>query len=183
MKRKKLTGITLLAASALVSTAFGGALLGDGVKASAAAETFALSDVFAVSSAEIKKTEDKVTAFAMSDEGSVTLKRALAFKWYEAGNKKNLTLKFAFEDLAFETVTFAVDSTSAWATEDDKATNKIVFKKTGVKVNDGAETAFTFEAKKEYTLTLTETENDGEFTVKLGETEIGAFENIGANWS
>ena len=183
MKRKKLTGITLLAASALVSTAFGGALLGDGVKASAAAETFALSDVFAVSSAEIKKTEDKVTAFAMSDEGSVTLKRDLAFKWYEAGNKKNLTLKFAFEDLAFETVTFAVDSTSAWATEDDKATNKIVFKKTSVKVNDGAETAFTFEAKKEYTLTLTETENGGEFTVKLGETEIGAFENIGANWS
>ena len=187
MKRKKLTGITLLAASALVSTAFGGALLGDGVKASAAAETFALSDVFAVSSVEIKKTEDKVTAFAMSDEGSVTLKRDLAFKWYEAGdeaeNKKNLTLKFAFEDLAFETVTFAVDSTSAWATEDDKATNKIVFKKTSVKVNDGAETAFTFEAKKEYTLTLTETENDGEFTVKLGETEIGAFENIGANWS
>ena len=183
MKRKKLTGITLLAASALVSTAFGGALLGDGVKASAAAETFALSDVFAVSSAEIKKTEDKVTAFAMSDEGSVTLKRDLAFKWYEAGNKKNLTLKFAFDDLAFETVTFAVDTTSAWATEDDKATNKIVFKKTSVKVNDGAETAFTFEAKKEYTLTLTETENDGEFTVKLGETEIGAFENIGANWS
>ena len=185
MKRKKLTGLTLLLASALVSTAVGGALLDDSVTASAAAETFALSDVFAVSSAEIKADgEKKATAFEMSDEGSVNLKRDLAFQWYEAGNnKKNLALKFAFKDTNFENVTFAVDSKSAWATENDKATNKIVFTKTSVKVNNGEAKPYTVTAGTEVTLTITATDNDGEFTVKLGDTEIGVFENVGANWS
>ena len=147
MKRKKLTGLTLLFASALVSTAVGGALLDSDITASAAAETFALSDVFATSSTEIKADGDnKVTAFEMSDEGNVTLKRDLAFQWYEAGNKKNFALKFAFKDTNFETVTFAMDSKSAWATEDDKATNKIVFTKTDVKVNGGNAVAFTATA-------------------------------------
>ena len=184
MKRKKLTGLTLLFASALVSTAVGGALLDSDITASAAAETFALSDVFATSSTEIKADGDnKVTAFEMSDEGNVTLKRDLAFQWYEAGNKKNFALKFAFKDTNFETVTFAMDSKSAWATEDDKATNKIVFTKTEVKVNGGNAVAFTATAGAQITLTLTQTDNDGEFTVKLNDTEVGKFENVGANWS
>ncbi|MBQ8322444.1 MAG: hypothetical protein IJX91_00595 [Clostridia bacterium] len=202
MKRKKLTGITLLVAGALVSTAIGGALLGDGVKASAAAETFALSDIFAVSSATIGRetitageTTKNVAAFELSDEGSVTLKRDLAFKWYEAdeqdkakGVKKNLTLKFAFKTLDFTSVTLAMDSDSAWATENDKATNKVEFVKNGealeIKVNGvKAENAPEIKAGDVLAFELIETETDGEFTAKLNGTEIGKFENVGANWS
>ena len=142
MKKKKITVISLMLATAAVSAAVGGAFLGEKLTASAA-DTYNLTDVFSTSSATVTTHDVTVdgepkaaTAFAFSDEGSVTLKRNLAYKWYTKKENSNegqanyFTLKFAFETLNFETVTFYMDATSAWATSESKATNSIRFRKT-----------------------------------------------------
>ena len=151
MKKKKLTAISLMLATTAVSVAMGTSLLGGGIKASA--DTYSLNDVFSLSSATLTTTDvtvgeetKKATSFKLSDEGSVTLKRNLAYKWYEKkadskeGQVNYFTFKFSFETLDFETVTFTMDSTSAWATEDNKSTNSIRFAKT----TDGVK-AYVFE--------------------------------------
>ncbi len=217
MKKKKLTAISLMLATTAVSVAMGGVLLKGGVKASA--QAYALNDVFSASGATITTTDvtvgeetKKATAFNLSDEGSVTLKRNLAYKWYEKksdsreGQVNYFTFKFSFETLEFETVTFTMDSTSAWATEDGKTTNSIRFAKTA----DGIK-AYVFEgetiktededalkaspyilpvtAKEEITLTLKDGTDydDGEFGVFVavngGQAEIGTLVNVGANYA
>ncbi len=223
MKKKKLTAISLMLATTAVSVAMGGALLGGGVKASA--ETYSLNDVFSASGATITTTDvtvgegtQKATAFKLSDEGSVTLKRNLAYKWYakkensKEGQVNYFTFKFSFETLDFETVTFTMDSTSAWATEEGKATNSIRFAKTtdGVKayvfegdtIDADAEDALKASAyvlpvtpngKEEVTLTLEDNAkgtgyDDGEFGVLVavngGQAEkIGTLVNVGANYA
>lgn len=143
MKKKKITVISLMLATAAVSAAVGGALLSEKLTASAA-ETYTLTDVFSTSSATVATHEVTVggetkaaTAFEFSDEGSVTLKRNLAYKWYakkgdsKEGQVNYFTLKFAFKTLDFQTVTFSMDTTSAWATSDNKATNSVRFRKEG----------------------------------------------------
>lgn len=221
MNKKKLTAISLMLATTAVSVAVGGALLGGGIKASAA-ESYSLTDVFSASSATVTTTDltvgeetKKATAFKLSDEGSVTLKRNLAYKWYEkqADNKQGqvnyFTFKFAFESLDFETVTFTMDSKSAWATSDDKATNSIRFAKkndgvvayvfAGDSVSEDEEQALkdsavvlplTATGKEEITLTLKEGVEyaDGEFGVLVsvaGQTaeNIGTLVNVGANYA
>lgn len=223
MKKKKVTAISLMLATTAVSVAVGGALLGGGIKASA--ESYSLNDVFSASSATITTTDvtvgeetKKATSFKLSDEGSVTLKRNLAYKWYEKktdskeGEVNYFTFKFSFETLDFETVTFTMDSTSAWATADDKATNSIRFAKTadGVKAyvfeGDTLDTeeedelkanAYTLPVtamgKEEVTLTLEDNAkgtgyDDGEFGVLVsvngGQAQkIGALVNVGANYA
>ncbi|MBO7297472.1 MAG: hypothetical protein J6U60_00310 [Clostridia bacterium] len=143
MKKKKITVISLMLATAAVSAAVGGALLSEKLTASAA-ETYTLTDVFSTSSATVATQEVTVgdetksaTAFEFSDEGSVTLKRNLAYKWYakkedsKEGQVNYFTLKFAFKTLDFQTVTLSMDTTSAWATSDNKATNSVRFRKDG----------------------------------------------------
>ena len=224
MNKKKLTAISLMLATTAVSVAVGGALLGGGIKA--AAESYSLTDVFSASSATVTTTDltvgeetKKATAFKMSDEGSVTLKRNLAYKWYEKqaeskqGQVNYFTFKFAFESLDFETVTFTMDSKSAWATSDDKATNSIRFAKkndsvvayvfAGDSISEDEEQALkdsavvlplTATGKEEITLTLEDNTvggsayTDGEFGVLVsvaGQTaqNIGTLVNVGANYA
>ena len=142
MKKKKITVISLMLATAAVSAAVGGPLLSEKLTASAA-ESYTLTDVFSTSSATLTTHDVTVdsetkaaTAFEFSDEGSVTLKRNLAYKWYakkgdsKEGQVNYFTLKFAFKTLDFQTVTLSMDTTSAWATSENKATNSIRFRKT-----------------------------------------------------
>ena len=199
MKKTKLTALTLMLASAVVSTAFGGAILAN--NAAADADTYTLSEVFFVTDATLgSKTlgegenANKVTALTLKDKGSVTMKRSLALKWHaEKGTTSYFTMTFAFQTLNFKSVTLEMESTSAWATKDEKTTNTVKFTKEAdeikVAVNGGEAKAVTVAAGQQLTLSLTEEPSnvDGEFGVKLkdanGESEIGKFTNIGANYA
>ena len=196
MKKKKITALTLLLASAAVTTAIGGALLGDGVAAGADEKSYALTDVFYSANDQVITSSEvggkTVTAFAFADDTSVTLKRNMAIKWFAgAGVEKYFTLKFAFETLEFSKVTVTVESSSAWATEEEKATNVVEFTKDAdkyfVAVNPSEEntdkTEVSLTAGEVMTLTLADGENDGEFKVLLSGNEIGKFENVGANYA
>ncbi len=195
MKKKKITALTLALASAVVSTAMGGAFLTNrAVADETTAETYALTDVFSATNAEIGAEGEgaaRATAFTIQDGGSVTMKRSLALKWYaEKGTASYFSAEFAFKTLNFKSVTISMDTPSAWATKDEKATNKIVFAKgdsgVTVAVNDGEAKAFAMEANTPITLSLEEdTTTDGAFNVKLsGASEpIGKFTNIGANYA
>ncbi|MBE7068829.1 MAG: hypothetical protein E7381_05975 [Clostridiales bacterium] len=225
MKKKKITAISLMLATAAVTATVGGSLLGKGIQASAA-DTYSVSDVFSTSQATITMTDvtvgeetKKATSFNFSDEGSVTLKRNLAYKWYEKktdskqGQASYFTFKFAFESLDFETVTFHMDATSAWATSENKATNSIRFRKTengvvayvfeGEEIEKADEDALIKDAylvpvtqtgKEEITLTLEDNAvagdayDDGEFGVLLAvggqaTQKIGTLVNVGANYT
>ncbi|MBQ8308873.1 MAG: hypothetical protein IJX96_03465 [Clostridia bacterium] len=200
MKKTKITALTLMLASAVLSTAVGGALL---INRSAADEetpqTYALTDVFSATNAEIGaegEGESRVTAFTLKDGGSVTMKRSLALKWYEKkGMASYFSTTFAFKTLDFESVTITMDSPSAWATKDEKATNKVVFTNgddgVTVAVNDGEAKAFPITANEQLTLSLEEDmTEDGAFNVRLDRISasavsepIGKFTNIGANYA
>ena len=196
MKKTKITALTLMLASAMLSTAIGGALLANNAAADAA--TYSLTEVFSATDATIGSetlgtgdAANKVTAFTLKDKGSVTIKRSLALKWYaQKGTASYFQTTFAFKTLDFKSVTFEMDSTSAWATKDEKTTNTVKFTKETdgvyVSVNDGAAKKTSIAAGEKATLSLTESTNkDGEFSVKLSgnSEEIGKFVNVGANYA
>lgn len=192
MKRKNLKKISLTLAAAAVFAALGGATLTPSVSAAAAPAKKTIAEVFSVSKAEISPETvgtKKVTAFNVSDDGTVTLKRNLALKWFEDENDvKYFNMKFALKSLDFDTFTISMDATSAWATEDDKATNTVTFKNNAgaytVKINDGAEKPITLVAGEEMTFALEQGTVDGEFNVKLnGVVCDDPFVNIGANYA
>ncbi len=193
MKRKNKTLLTFMLAGALCAATIGGTLSLDSVTTYAAEEgTYALSDVFAKDKATFDSDESEFALFNISDGGTVNYKRNLALKWYDNGEAKYFTLKFAFQSLDFEQVDLTFESASAWATEEDKATNKVSFIKEAskiyVQVNDGNKVVANFAENSELTLSLAESTADGEFTVKLdgagvSNSTIGVFENIGANYA
>lgn len=206
MKKKKLTGITLMLATAVVSTAVGGVLLSkinvsaDEETATTTAKTYALSSVFNGTNAGIGASDAKVAQFTLSDAGSVTYKNDLALNWYEANDQgeaeeKFFNVKFAFADVNFKEITLSMDAASAWATKEDLSTNTVTFKNDsgalGVYVNDEKTAATTIaaaDAKKALSLRFAESAVDGEFKVQYaienGEyNELGVFENIGANYA
>ncbi len=207
--KKKFTAIALMLATLATTATFGTLVAKNTAQADTAteitAETYALTDVFYSTSSGVIGTdtvgENKITAFTLKDGNEVTIKRSLALKWYEEhateagkGVVKYFTLKFALKDTNFEKVTVAMDTASAWATEDDKATNALTFEKKAdgtyaVLINDKeTSTALTAtEINEDMTLALAEGATDGEFLVKLtvgaNTYDVGSFENIGANYA
>lgn len=193
---KKLT--TLMLAGALCAATIGGVAVVNPVASLAdekVAKTYAVKDVFSVSSAEVKAddTTSSLTALNISDDGKVTFKRDLALKWYEGKNDvKYLTMEFAFKALDFKSVSFTVESESAWATEAQKATNVVKFinenGNVSVKVNDGTAVSTQIVAGKDIKLSLAAGEADGEFGVMLAvdggaATKAGSFTNVGSNFA
>lgn len=136
MKGKKITGITLLLAGAVVSTALGGTLAFAGADATT---SVLLSDVFSSNDATITAVAEStaqdaknVTAFTISDKGSAWIKRSLALQYYkEKGNPYSFSSTFAFDDFDFETVTLSMDTPSAWAIKDEQSVNSLRFRKSG----------------------------------------------------
>ena len=194
MKRKNIKGISLTLAAAAVFAAFGGATLSNKV-ATAAPLKKTISDVFSLSKAEVApedvtvgETTKKVTAFDVSDDGNVNLKRNLALKWFDGENSvKYFNLKFALATLDFKEFTISMDTPSAWATKDEKATNTLTFINNDgaytVKINDETEQVISLTANAEIALDFAEGDEDGEFEVKLNGTSYGSFVNIGANYA
>lgn len=205
MKRRKITKIALIAASAILSSGFGGVLCNTPTWADDAAteKTYALSTMFAGQSSGAIATEpetvgtEKVATFTLPDEGGVIFKRNLALKWYEESGAQFLTVKFAFKEINFQSVTLSMDSVSAWATKDDKATNVLTFKndngtlKASVNGDETKVGTYADAAGKVFTLKLMQEDGaaDGEFGVKLymGDDTVGTslapFTNIGANYA
>lgn len=201
MRKRKLNKIALMLATATVATAIGGVLLSNnGVVANAdEAKRYTLSTVFTSTGATVD-AEENVTAFAISNNGSVKFKRNLAYKWQVSKDEtKYLTVKFALKDTNFKTVDFTFETPSAWATKDDKAKNVVQIKKTTgdyvVSVNgNDVMTIASADISKTMTLSLSEsaTATDGEFFVNLkaGETAVTVtdeenckFVNVGANYT
>ncbi len=203
MKNKKLTAITLMLASATLFGAMGAGLFRTNALADDATTvaTYALSDVFTATETSRNVTAEtigegdaayKVTAFALKDEESAKIKRSLALKWYEKEENSEPAVQyfnttFAFKELNFESVTLSMDTASAWATKENKATNSVQFTVDGsalkVSVNDGDEHTVSNPAELKLELAQENDARDGEFTVLLNGDEIGTFENVGANYA
>lgn len=212
MKRKKFTGVMLMLATAVVSTAMGGALLARNAVAeeSTTASLYSVSSIFSTTDAEITSENvenEEITAFKISDDGKVTMTRNLALAWYEAKNvAKYFSMSFSFKELNFDSVSITMDSPSAWATKDNKATNVVTFEKasdavvvyvnkdmTQNAVNTPAATIPTADATGKITLSLAESQTgvDGEFAVKISvndvaltmDESVSKFVNVGANYA
>ena len=139
MKNQKTKNLTLMLASALGAAALTGAVCS--VLPASADETTATTyhvtgsnGVF--STVNATSVGEDVVAFDLKDGGKVTLRqRDLALKWYEAkGSAKYLNVELALKDANFKTVTMALETASATATEEGKTTNNLVFASEGGKV-------------------------------------------------
>ena len=197
MKKMNKKWTTLMLAGALCAATIGGVVAANPITSVAdetEPATYSLTEVFLATDAKLgaDETTSSVTAFTLSDGGKVTLKRDLAFTWYEGENDaRYLSLTFAFKALDFKSVSFTVESESAWATEEDKTQNVVTFTnadgKVSVKVNEQEAVETDIEAGKDVTLSLGAGVADGEFAVllKTGEEAkaIGKFENVGSNYA
>ena len=199
MKRKKITNITLMLAALAATSAMGVMALSNDVTASAAEATpysVTLDSVFSATDKENLTAESitvgeetkKVSAIKFGDGEKAWLKRNLAYAWYEGkDDAKHFNMTFAFKDLSFKSVTIKMDSSSAWATEEEKTTNKIVITPTetgiDVKVNEETAVSVAYTAGNKLTLELVENGNHGELLAKLGGTTVGTFTNVGAKYA
>ena len=156
------------------------------------ASTYAISEVFAGSGTAGEDAGS--VAFTLGNDQDMRMKRDLAFKWYEAkGEAKYLTIKFAFKELNFTSVTFKVESASSVATKDKKTTNSVKFAVkdgevyasvihgTGDDAKEGD--AVKVDVANGVTLALAEGSKFDTFAVNVNETAIGEFINVGANYS
>ena len=197
MKMKKLSAITLMLASAVLSAGFGISLQNNGkVNADApvatATKTYTLGNVFSTTNAEVTadSVAGKTTKLVLSDDGNVIMKRSLALQWKTSATETNYyTVKFALADTNFTTLTLSMDAGAAWTTVDDVTRNKVTFTNqsgvVSVSVNGIVASGVTVSANTQLTLRLAkETGNDyGEYSVYLNENKIGVFTNIGENYA
>ncbi len=189
MKRRNKKLLTTMLAGVLCAATVGGVSTLRNITANAAELAdgeYKLSDVFATSYATLGANDEKFATFTFEKDGNVNLKRDLAFTWKEdAESTKYLEMTFGFANSNFEEVKLTFESTSAWATEDDKASNVITFTKKGsgvsVKVNDGSEQSVSNYG--EMKLAFVADTDDGEFGVTLNGSNIGTFVNVGQNCS
>ncbi len=193
MKKQKKTLLSIMLAASLGAAAFGGVAALGVFDASADAKTYNYTDVFGASGSaalSANATDSTKLSLTLPDGGSAYLKkRDLALKWYEKADEASyFSFEFALADKNFETISIIIESASAWATEDEMATNTVQFINTNgavtVKVNDGEakpveDTALASTLK----LALAHSDNYGEFDVTLNGASIGAFENVGANFA
>lgn len=193
MKKLKTKILNVLLVSAIGTAALGGALLGGkSVKASALS---APSSVFtATSSASVKADVENATqtAFVFPDGGKVAYRRDLALKWFakddqDAVKANYLSLTFALKDANFETLTFTFETATATSSDEDKATNTIVFTSNGTsvtgQVNEGS--AFDVALDEDITIALSQTSGaaDGVYDVLVNGIAKGQFTNVGGNFA
>ncbi len=198
MKNKKTKLLTLSIASLLGAATLVGEVFSAGfiARADDPETSVKCSDVFATSSsASLDDTKEYLHVSFPETDSSVELKKAdLALKWFEAnadktgGQAKYFNFTFKFVNTNFKTMEIIVETASAWATKDEKTTNKIVFTNTDgtitAKVNDWAESE-KIDTENAHTLALGKSLSGdyGAFAVLLDEYEIGEFTNVGANFA
>ena len=161
---------------------------------SVAATKYAISDVFAGTGTA--GAEGSNVAFTLKNEETMRFKRDLAFKWFEEkGVASYLTVKFAFKELNFDTITFQIESASSVATKDKKATNAVKFavkegkvyasviNGTGDDAKESTEVETAITANSEVTLVLSAGSKFDSFGVNVNGDAIGEFTNVGANYA
>ncbi len=200
MMKKKITAITLMLAAVAATSVAGGMAISGNVKASAedakAPYSLAFDSVFSATQKEDLTSEEvtvgsetkKVAAVKLGDGERTWLKRNLAYAWYTGENAaENFSATFAFKSLDFKTVTIKMQSSSAWATEEEKTTNEIVISPAegglSVKVNDEAAKTVAYTAGDKLTLELVENGVYGELAASLNDASIGTFINVGARYA
>ncbi|MBQ5930597.1 MAG: hypothetical protein IIX02_07385, partial [Clostridia bacterium] len=143
MKKQNKKLITLLLAGAFCCTAALGVAGLQAVKAFAdgtaqdpieeTTKSYALSELF---TADALVKDQAQTTLQLGNQDKADYRHSMALKWFD-GTKdaqgkqaaKYFTLKFAFADANFKTVTISVDTVSSVATEAGKATNQVKFTK------------------------------------------------------
>ncbi len=231
MKKQNKKLITFLLAGAVCCTAAIGVANLQAVKGYADGESsseelvvtptqYLLSDLFSSNGSDAVGSADfndkKVTAFTLSNDEYAYYRNSIALKWYDgdkdASTQKYLaeyyTLKFAFADANFTSISVKMDSVSSIASETGKAVNEVKFTKTAasdtgvtVKVSviaDGDEekvvcSAFTAAFGDQITLALTQSDlckYSDQFEVLLTDkdknainTERALFKNVGENYA
>ncbi len=194
MKRLNKKLITFLLAGACVASLSAATI---GVVSSAEETTdttaVAISEVFASNgSLGSKKLSEKETVcFTLADGQYARLKRDLAFKWYTAKNTaKYMNVKFTFEELNFDSVTFTFESATSVVNEEDEAVNAVKFTTDGTNLKvaivdaSGTESAKRdLGATKEVEISLYEGTEFDTFGVKVNSEEFAdGFVNVGANY-
>lgn len=222
MKKHNKKLITLLLAGAFCCTAAIGVAslqsvrtFADGAASDSSSEQtekqYALSELF-TSNALVKDQEQ--ATLKLGNNGKADYRHSMALKWFD-GTKdsqdklvtKYFTLKFAFADADFKTLTLSVDTASSVATEAGKATNKVKFTKLSVAGNkltlkvsvladddEEKEICTSLEVDLGEVLTLSLTESNAcqysdqfEVLLKKGDTLLNTssavFKNVGANYA
>ena len=189
--------------AALISGVGGALTIQDASAETTTTSTKALTSVFAAKDNAKLSVQDygtgedatKVAAYALSNGGSVVLKRNLALKWHDDNlGAKYLSVKFSLKDLKFTKLTLSMDTPSAWATDDDKSTNFVDFTVEGEKlyaaVNGGEKKQEIVNKTGVLTFAMKETGVDGEFAVAITEEGgtknfdlLDKFTNVGANYA
>ena len=193
MKRKNKKLITLmlagLCAVSLTTAAASATVKADEVKAS----SYAITDIFTTSGETT--VENDTVAFKLGNGKYARIKRDLAYKWYEGKGvegERYLTVKFAFKELNFESMTFEFETSSSVATQDSKIVNAVKFTVDGDKVKvsvingeeEGEAEETTITAGSDVTLALCKGSKFDSFGVKVNDkTLAGEFINVGANYS
>ena len=210
MKKTNKKMITMLLAGALGVATLGAGLWKTDVAAAdetTAAKTYSITEVFKSDASNVIGADNKGVAeakdtvkFTLAQGESVEYRRNLALKWFDevtVGEGATATkevkpqyfnVKFSLTDSNFYQLSIVVESEAAQANEDNKAENKVTFKKDGDKIIvsvNGVDSAISVKANEIYTLTLSESKNAnyGTFNVLLNGEVIGEFTNIGANYA
>lgn len=214
MKTTNKKRITLMLVGALCSATLGGIFARnalDVVPTFAAEATKSVSDVFtvdgkklgSVGAKKVSESDEKETvAFTLSnsgeDSGKVSIKRDLAYAWYEGKNDaRYFNMTFAFENLNFKSVSFVMENAPAVAMEEEKASNTLKFTKDGDKIyasvfNEEEEDTvnkkeISLSAGQDVKFSFAKAQERDEFLVVLvigsNRYEIGSFTNIGANYA
>ncbi len=182
-----LAGLCAVSLSAAIAST---AVQADETSTEKTASTYAISDVFSTTGSA--GDENGTVAFTLANGQYARIKRDLALKWYEGkDDAKYLTVKFAFKELNFTSMTFKFESASSIATEDGKATNAVKFTVKDGKVyvavingtTVGAEVETTITAGSDVTLALAEGSSFDSFGVKINDAAIGEFITVGANYA
>lgn len=205
MKKTNKKLITLLLSGMLGVAALGAGLVKtDAVYAdestAPAVKTYTLTDVFSSNHTSVVGAEKKADAdtaetatFTLSKGENVEFRRNLALKWFDevggAVSAQYFSVKLSLKNTNFDALSVVVESESANANADGKATNKVTFTKTAsgtlaVSVN-GVASGTEIAATDEIAITLSEDANAeyGTFNLLLNGVKVGEFTNIGANYA
>lgn len=192
MNKQKVSILALVVAFALCMAAM---CLSIGFRG-ADAVAVSYSGVFTTTGATKEESENNYLAYKLGENGTVTLRKNLALKWYSFADAENktvtdqgaaqyFTLGISLANSSFNSFTVALESTQMSMSKEGKTVNEIVFTPAeGGKVNvsvNGTQGASALSAE-ELTLSFTGDDGNGNFDVLVSDgtdSVTGTFTNIG----
>ncbi len=192
MNKQKVSILALVVAFALCMAAM---CLSIGFRG-ADAVAVSYSGVFTTTGATKEESENNYLAYKLGENGTVTLRKNLALKWYSFADAENktvtdqgaaqyFTLGISLANSSFNSFTVALESTQMSMSKEGKTVNEIVFTPAeGGKVNvsvNGTQGATALSAE-ELTLSFTGDDGNGNFDVLVSDgtdSVTGTFTNIG----